>query len=71
MKKLALAFAASTMAVTGIGTAAPALAETTYVSADRFIDPADGKVIRNAAFMITKAGKIQKTIWDVMIIWAF
>ncbi|KCZ86855.1 metal-dependent hydrolase family protein [Hyphomonas jannaschiana] len=36
---------------------APALAETTYVSADRFIDPADGKVIRNAAFMITD-GKI-------------
>ena len=37
--------------------AAPVLAETTYVSADRFVDPADGKVIRNAAFMITD-GKI-------------
>jgi imidazolonepropionase-like amidohydrolase len=36
---------------------APAMAETTYLSADRFVDPADGKVIRNAAFMITD-GKI-------------
>jgi imidazolonepropionase-like amidohydrolase len=36
---------------------APAIAETTYLTADRFVDPAAGKTIRNAAFIITD-GKV-------------
>ena len=37
--------------------AAPAFAETVYLTADRFVDPAAGKTIRNAAFVI-EDGKV-------------